>query len=383
MPNRPPPVHTDHTNAFAHYSQSQRVPGTIRETQVLNPDYAPAIHVALDRLCEQVEADAVMPMIAAPAPDYESWAIQHAEHAGETWLHTEWFFAEVYFYRHLIQAVRWFETGRDPFLPKKREEFASPALWHTLDEALTTRTLSPEERLGALIEFDLWGNRIDLSYAIAASHGAKAGEDDLLADDTARFAEHLLRTPGVVHIICDNCGTELAMDCALADGLLEQGHEVWLHVKMHPTFVSDTVMADVHEFWRLLATRTGEAHALGERQQAAFDAGQLRILPDFYWNSARFLWDMPDYLHAMFRNAALVFIKGDANYRRAVGDALWDTTTPFANVVDYFPAPLLALRTLKSDPVVGLPAGMAEHLDTLDSQWRVNGKRGVIQGKLP
>ncbi|MDX2138052.1 MAG: damage-control phosphatase ARMT1 family protein [Chloroflexota bacterium] len=382
MPNRPPPVRTDHTNAFAHYSQSQRVPGTIRETQALNPDYPPAIHAALEHLREQVEADAVMPMIAAPAPDYEAWAAQHAGHANETWLHTQWFFAEVYFYRQLIQAVRWFETGRDPFLPKKREEFASTALWHTLDEALATRSLSPEERLSALIEFDLWGNRIDLSYAIAASHGAKAGEDDLLADDTVRFAEHLLRRPGVVHVICDNCGTELAMDCALADGLIDQGHEVWLHVKMHPTFVSDTVVADVHEFWRLLATRTGEVRALGERLQAAFDTGHLHILPDFYWNSTRFLWDMPDYLHTTFKAAALVFIKGDANYRRAVGDALWDPTTPFSQVVNYFPAPLLALRTLKSDPVVGLPPGLAEHLDTIDTQWRVNGKRGVIQGKL-
>lgn len=381
MPQRPPPVRTD-TNPFAHYSQSQRVPGTIRETQYLNPDYAPAIHAALDRLHEQVEANAVMPLIATPAPDYEMWVGLHAGYAQQSWLQTEWFFAEVYFYRQLIQAVRWFETGRDPFLPKKREEFASATLWHTLEEALATRALSPEERLGALIEFDLWGNRIDLSYAIAASHGAKAGDDDLLADDSARFVEHLLRAPGIVHVICDNCGTELAMDCALADGLIEQGHDVWLHVKMHPTFVSDTVGADVHEFWRLLATRTGEARALGERQQSAFDAGRLRILPDFYWNSTRFLWDMPDYLHTMFKDAALVFIKGDANYRRAVGDALWEPTTPIADVVNYFPAPLLALRTLKSDPVVGLPTGMAEHLDTIDTQWRVNGKRGVIQGKL-
>ena len=64
---------------------------------------------------------------------------------------------------------------------------------------------------------------------------------------------------------------------------------------------------------------------------------------------------------------------------RAVGDALWNTTTPFDDVVDYFPCPLLALRTLISDPIVGLPPGMAGALDDVDSEWRVNGRRGVGQ----
>ena len=47
----------------------------------------------------------------------------------------------------------------------------------------------------------------------------------------------------------------------------------------------------------------------------------------------------------------------------------------------YFPAPLLALRSLKSDPIVGLRPDQAETLDGLDPKWRSNGKRGVIQFK--
>ncbi len=90
---------------------------------------------------------------------------------------------------------------------------------------------------------------------------------------------------------------------------------------------------------------------------------------------------MPPRFGRLFRDAALVIIKGDANYRRMVGDALWPADTPFTDVTSYFPAPLLALRTLKSDPVVGLPAGMDEKLNGLDARWRVNGRRGVIQFK--
>lgn len=45
----------------------------------------------------------------------------------------------------------------------------------------------------------------------------------------------------------------------------------------------------------------------------------------------------------------------------------------------YFPAKLVCLRTLKSDPIVGLTADQVEKLEAEDALWRVNGKRGVIQ----
>lgn len=45
----------------------------------------------------------------------------------------------------------------------------------------------------------------------------------------------------------------------------------------------------------------------------------------------------------------MVFLKGDANYRRLIGDRLWSTDTPFLDVAGYFPARLCALRTLKAE----------------------------------
>ena len=91
---------------------------------------------------------------------------------------------------------------------------------------------------------------------------------------------------------------------------------------------------------------------------------------------------MPRELHGVLNGAGLVIIKGDANYRRAVGDCLWDAATPFAQVMAYLDAPTLCLRTLKSDPVVGLPdSTTAASLDRIDPDWRVNGQRGLIQFK--
>ena len=374
----PPPIRTDSSNAFANDTMKRRIPAILDETLALNSDFAPSIVTAVQQLRDAVAGDAPITLFAPPSPDYALWAAKVAEHPGESWQNAVWFYAEPYVYRLLLEATRWFATGRDPFAPKKAEEFASDALWHTLDEALGTQSLAQDERLAALLEFDLWGNRIDLSHAVAAAHGAKAGEGDMLIDHTERAVRRLSDAAGVVHIVCDNCGTELAMDCALADGLLAAGHEVWMHVKIHPFFVSDTLVGDVHHLWRLMVARGGGAARLGERLTAAFEVGRLRLLPDFFWCSAGFLWEIPAYLRQSFSGAALVILKGDLNFRRSVGDAVWKPTTPYSEIVDYMPAPVLALRALKSDPVVGLPEGAADALQASDAQWRVNGKHGTI-----
>jgi hypothetical protein len=76
----------------------------------------------------------------------------------------------------------------------------------------------------------------------------------------------------------------------------------------------------------------------------------------------------------------LVVFKGDLNYRRLVGDCLWDPTTLFDDAVDYLgDLPVAALRTLKSDVVVGVPRDRVERLDAEDPEWRINGRQTVVQ----
>ena len=95
-----------------------------------------------------------------------------------------------------------------------------------------------------------------------------------------------------------------------------------------------------------------------------------------------FFWDIPADIRTPLAQAHLVVIKGDANYRRLLGDGHWPPDVPFAQAIPYFPAPFVALRTMKSDVVTGLPSGQAETLDRVDPEWRVNGRRGVIQSVI-
>jgi uncharacterized protein with ATP-grasp and redox domains len=381
--NLPPAIRTD-DNAFAHHTMSKRVPGIVRKVSANNPDYDDDIHEALETLAEQLERDELIPPPNLLADDYDDLAAGFAPFDGQTWLHTEWFFAEVYLYRLLIDAVRWHESGRDPFAPDKDRELANPALMRHLHEAAALVDQPRRERLHALLGMALWGNRVDLSIAAIAAQGVTASADDLICDDRDEALDHLLSEPlGHVHVVADNTGTELALDLALIDGLLDTAAaEVTLWVKHHPTFVSDAVPQDVLRTFAMIGqTPLLDVSDMGERLAFANMRGRWRMRSHRLWNSTRFLFDFPDDFLMGFEGASLVIFKGDANYRRIVGDAIWETTTPFSQATSYIPAPVLALRTLKSDPVVGLAAGLADQFDAADSQWHTNGRRGVIQFK--
>jgi uncharacterized protein with ATP-grasp and redox domains len=365
---------------------SVRLPSIIDETIELNPDYPPLITDSLRRLKAEVLEDRPIRSIAPPAPDWGSWEEQYLRHRGESWLHAGWFFAEHLFYRRIIESVRWWETGRDPFAPAKAREYADSAHRELLPAVSKVfRTSADGEKLAALLLLDLWGNRIDLSYRASTALGATGSDsDDLVVDERERILDRLLSGGNgtkSVHIVTDNVGSELTADLLLADFLTGRGFTVVFHVKMHPAYVGDATASDVlSSIRRFSESDRGEVlRRIGERLDAAFRSGAIRIAPDLFWNSGRFLDALPSRLMHLFRTARLVVFKGDVNYRRLSGDALWSPDAAFAEVVGSFPAPVAVLRTMKSDPVIALPAGLAERLDGDDPRWRTNGKRGIIQ----
>ncbi|MCY4144886.1 MAG: ARMT1-like domain-containing protein [Chloroflexi bacterium] len=385
---RPPPIRTDRSNSFANNTMRARLPAIIAETLALNSDYDASIRTRLEKLRDGIASGAPIPPLPKSEPDHHEWlrALDKQREIVQrqpSWHNAEWFFAETYAYRWILEATRWQETGRDPFAPKKHEELQSGALWRLVERAMQpAETLA--DALSRGLALDLWANRIDLSYAASMQHGTDTSSTDLLVDDCEAAIAHVLGEPdGVIYLVADNAGSELAMDLALVDLLLRlAGIRVLVCLKAAPTFVSDATPSDVRLMLAEMQQRGDKAAALAKRLCAAWSAERLRFLPHTFWNSSHFLWDMPASLHEALNKARLVIIKGDANYRRAVGDCLWDAQTTFAAALSYLDAPTLCLRTLKSDPLVGLPsADLAKELCASDPEWRVNGKRGLIQFK--
>jgi hypothetical protein len=270
------------------------------------------------------------------------------------------------FYRRLLDAVGYFGEGPwrgvDPFAPQKLAELAEvPAVPDGLGRA-------------ELLHAALLGNRADLGFRLvtASSEGVT-----VLADDGAALWTYLdTAEPGVVCLVHDNAGTELVADLLLADHLLTVGlaTRVELHLKAQPIFVSDATPADlVATVERLRRT------AAGQRLWAALRTGALEPVTHPFSHVPQGYGQMPADLTARFEAAKLAIVKGDLNYRRLVEDRHWPVTDTFADRVGYFPCPVAALRTLKSDVVVGLDQATAGRLDRDDPGWRTSGRYAVVQ----
>jgi Damage-control phosphatase ARMT1-like domain len=342
------PIRSNVPGSFPESVLQRRHPAIVDRVLAGHP-YPPAIRQALVTLREEVTGGRIEP--------FEGWG-----HAGERWVDQPFLWAEALFYRKLLVAAGYFGPGPwlgiDPFGPQKAAELRSvPGADPGLDRA-------------QLLHAALLGNRADLGFRLLT-----AGDDDveLLVDDSAEVWRHLdAGPPGTVCVLNDNAGTELLADLLLAAELLRSGLAtgVELHLKPHPTFVSDATTAD------LVAT---VEHV---RDPALWDAlrdGRIEVVAHPFAVQPVPYRDMPADLTGRLAAASLTIAKGDLNYRRLVADCDWPPTDTFAARTAYFPSPVVALRTLKSDVIVGLDAATVERLDELDKSWRTRGKYAVVQ----
>ena len=382
-PDLPPLIFGD-PGSFASGVMRQRHPALIDQIRAAHP-YGPTQIAALDRLRDEAIGAPMQPL--DPAPDSETWAVWGADHFGKPWAQAPFLWAESYFYRRLLDAVDFFTPGPwywiDPFTHLKTAELRDPTLEAELAALGHLRDLPPQTRTEALLLASLWGNRADLGFRIgveaaAGNHHDAAG---LIADDTTPVLASLHTGPQPVAVIADNAGRELLADLILIDHLLDQhdGTTVELHVKPTPYYVSDATTADVVACLRRLADTPGASTAIAGRLQTAMGNGRLVLRTHWFYCAPYSFHHAPADLTQMWKPDALVLLKGDLNYRRLVGDRRWTPTAPFSLAAGYFPSPIAALRTLKSQVVVGLHAKTVQDLNDQDPAWRTNGSRGTVQ----
>ncbi len=386
--------------SFAHFTLLTRMPPIVQRVIDEN-DFPPSIVEKLETLIQELP-DGVVRSLTDEGPDVAAWTKYLEPFAQKRWIDIPWFFAEVYFYRRILDATHYFVPGSsqgvDPYGYQKRRglETAMDSIrelgarvnsWSntSLDGDSRDRT-----NLIALLYFALWGNRADLSlWPINEEESEETRQEihleqtHILVDDTSRLAERIASFDKVrIDIIADNAGFELVCDLCLADFLLasQAAGIIHLHLKPDPTFVSDATIKDVRDTLEVLAADGDkEVQSLAYRLQNYITEGRLLCRDDYFWTAPLVFWEMPEELRSELAQSSLIFIKGDANYRRCLGDRKWSYTTPFEDIVCYFPAPFAALRTLKSEVAAGLKLEQVETLNQEDPQWLTNGQWGVIQ----
>ncbi|KAI9818411.1 MAG: hypothetical protein M1827_000470 [Pycnora praestabilis] len=304
---------------------------------------------------------------------------------------------------------------------------------------------SPEEQEVAekmlfmeMCEICLWGNATDLSLLtsltyediqkLQGSEARKSSEKNIIANDLPaayRVLKHAQSDAGKperrVDIVLDNAGFEIFVDLILAGYLLSTklATTIILHPKSIPWFVSDVLPGDFAALLNALADpqtffttpSDDEKHAgktpqplsekeadelsfLFERWSGFHQKGQLIIRSNRFWTDGGSYWRLPKTeprLYEDLKESELVIFKGDLNYRKLTGDAMWPPTTHFTTAI----GPLglssgirtLALRTCKADTVVGLPEGEDERLRQTEGgggesgarKWAWSGKWAVVQ----
>ncbi len=394
----PKPLRGIETGTWAHNTITIRLPEIARRVLKEN-DFPSRIQARIHQLVREIPESEIRPIHDTSAEDANEWEKYIRPHLGSNWLQAPWFFAEHYFYRRILEAIDYFQApsgnGTDPFAAQKEKGLlvSTPAICKLVtryDSWLRSKNWT-RQVLQEIIHLDLWGNQADLSLWPAEGedkpdHGdIQTASDHLLVDHSKTVAEHLLAAPEAhkrVDFLIDNAGFELVNDLVMADFLLTCGNvpAVRLHVKAHPTFVSDATANDV---WKtvnyLINTDEKLIQATGLRLREHLKEERLQLRCHHFWTSPRDGWDMPETLRNELGQSGLIISKGDAHYRRLMGDRHWPFHTPFEDVTSYYPAPLVALRTLKSELIVGLPDGQAKILTARDPEWLVNGRWGVIQ----
>ncbi|GAM90456.1 hypothetical protein ANO11243_085000 [Dothideomycetidae sp. 11243] len=382
-----------------------------------------------------------------------------------TWLNTVWMWSECYMYRCVLftplrssihadyppdqrRLVALFRNTRhwgdfDPFHTQKVMALRSSrmaVMEHVTHFDQLTRGVAhsdfdaQRQGFSAVCKRSLWGNATDLSLLPNISHGEiqqlqKAGgnkdRDGFIlvnhlsaAFDRLALAKRLNKPHRRVVIVLDNAGFELLVDILLGAFLIECGlaTTVEFHPKDCPWFVSDVIVADVHDLLEELANpdhlfsnvdpRRAQDCATSPQKMALsrlsprlanmFNDGSLVIRTDPFWTTGGSYWTMNRVAPHLFANLAeadLVIFKGDMNYRKLTGDAMWPTATPFPEAI----GPLakhglcaLALRTCKSDVVVGLAPGQEDVLQqnvlaqgsSSGRSWAWDGKYALAQLSL-
>ncbi len=382
MSSLPPFITTSEKGSFPRQAFEERSPIVI-DLILSNFHDAPIIRQELLAFKDEVMAQAIKPL-NENASDREVWDEVLQPWQGKTWFEIPFFLAETYYYRRLLEIVKYFQPGpyynNDPFLPMKEQEITAHFPKFETSYQTTNNTNNLENFQNHLYQA-LWANRGDLNIKFKNAN-IDNQHDEFIVDHSPEAYAFLKKGNQNIAFLLDNATMEIFYDLTLMDFLLETNlaTSITCYAKNQPYFLSDAMPEDVFRTIDLLATSSSEkVQSLANRLKKALSDGGLTLkAPPFFSTSSMFR-ELPASLKIELASYDLCLMKGDANYRRLMGDRYWEPTTPLESVVNYFPTNFLSLRTPKSEVMVGLPESTYHNLiHNAEPDWQTNGKRGMI-----
>ncbi|MEP7241614.1 MAG: ARMT1-like domain-containing protein [Devosia sp.] len=287
-----------------------------------------------------VAANAPMVMELGDWP-YVGWEDLPRRINGKRIADAPFFDFEYWLYFRILSGTRFLKSRVDPFRAIKHKDMDAHLAW--AEEALAKITSFPDA-----LRLSLDANADDLSQTSAPKTRLEFGREQLEIDPSR------LRR---LNIVADNFGIEFLADLILAVTAAEAGLETHIHVKQLPMFVSDVTVEDV----TILLDRLGPPSKLSQRLASAVRVQMIRVNSNSIWSAPKFLDGVPAEELGV-GEGILTVLKGDLNYRRAIGDVSVDIGTPFGALPVLPAASMLSLRSIKSYCVAGVdrwPTGLS------------------------
>ena len=321
------------------------------------------------------------------------------------------FLVEFYFY-HLLLSLRnydklkfdFFAAKKDADWKDKTEDFSSKlsVLFDDFEKFNKIKFSKKEkqefnerknEHIKSILYYSLTSNTGDLSQL----HEIRSESVKCLCNETEICKNYLdvAKPYSRFDIVCDNSGAELFSDIYLAVFFLVYGlaKKVVLHLKPCPFFVSDATIDDFSKLVSAL-TKNGKNTELLD----FISKKKIEAWTNDFWVEPYYFDKMSGDLKNHFDKSDFVIIKGDLNYRRLVGDFNTHCANKKKSSIKKVETlkkrclfknklkkniPLVAPRVLKSDVFVGIDTVFEAIGRNSDSQFKTDGKWGVIQTTLP
>ncbi|ETN85700.1 phage minor structural protein [Necator americanus] len=369
----------------------------------------------LSEIRYRMTTDKPLENISDTSYSYEMWNkalsdLRQKHGADEvSWFKTDWLFTECYMYRRIIGSIikTKYLKSFDCFREQKIEGFNShleqirDGINYMFSVAEKLNEQQERETIEVLLKMCLWGNKADLSLSCGESttmrqspiEAARVLDAYILCNDfkTAIDSFFLKLKPcrkgtRQLHIVLDNAGPELMGDLIFAEYLMETKlvDKTVLHGKEYPYFVSDATGGDFEWTLSELNKIGGIFQKMYQRLSERVKKDELVFRDHRFWTYPQPYCEMksmaPD-LYVQLSEASIIIFKGDLNYRKLVADRDWPYETPLKTALcGFLPAPLLALRTLKSETVAGLPEDIAERMrQEPDRKWMTTGEYGIAE----
>lgn len=343
--------------------------------------------------------------------DVEVWNkylkdVTEKENQAPKWFLSPWLYVECYMYRRIQEAVFnckvlkdldvFEEQKQKTFMDSQRAIITLMTYLQEVSQRFTTND-SPNVQmlLQEFMQVALWGNKCDLSISASQENAQEQClleqlhhlEPNILVNDFDQVWS-LLKEKGQfkrIDIVLDNAGFELISDLCLAEYLIISGitTDVYLHGKAFPWFVSDVTPQDFKWTLNMLcASNSISMSHFGNVWKNRLEDGSWKFSTHDFWTMPFDFSEMKTYasdLYQELKTSGLVFLKGDLNYRKLVGDRNWNTTTSFVESLHgFYPSPLCSLRTSKADVIVGLKDRQAGEIEKMDKDYMINGNWAVI-----